>query len=161
MPHPDLDPAHGEVRTAPTTPLEVLYASDSDAAVTFTRGNATWLILEEAYYEPLAFEAAQRYFDCTDSVSGGFPFKTEGERKIVNTTTGQILEHPFDAMEGGIQGLVYAVQAILHGGILPPERYERYIYEELVPEDFAAQSESSLIRVDEIRRHITMRGSSQ
>lgn len=97
---------------------------ETRASALVERGRDDWVVTEESYYEPMGFTS-----DEDESV----PFCTTGERWYINVGQGTYFEENGDfGEEGEIQGLVYAVDAIEHGGRLEEASYYRYIQQLLV-----------------------------
>ncbi len=148
--------ALGDVKTDARTSIHILYCNEDEAAVWFTDGDTKWLVIEEnCRYEPMSFQVVKaRLPEVADpSYTGSFPFMTEADQTIIDLTSSRILEKiPLSAKEGEIQGLVYAVDAIMRGGTLDPESYEHYIRGTLIPSDFRVRSQPDYFKVEKIKR---------
>lgn len=145
----------GDVKTDARPQIHILYCNEDEAAVRFTNGDTEWLVIEEnCRYEPMPFQIvnAQLPEAADPSYTGSFPFMTEADQTIIDLTNLKILQRSFSATEGEIQGLVYAVGAIMHGGTLDPESYELYIREMLIPPDFDVHAQLDPFKVEKMKR---------
>lgn len=110
----------------------ILWSNEDDARVLVRSEGKLWLIAEDSScgpMEPSDFPPGQfdESVDWFVKAGDGFPFKTWGDRWFINLTDSQMYTEGFNAREGEIQGLAYAVLSLMNGGKLEPESYEDYI----------------------------------
>lgn len=97
-----------------------------------------YLITEVSYYEPMG-SVGNFGFEYED---GDDPsFMTTGTQELVDLSAKRVTDRNIEYVEGDIQGLVYAVDAMLYGGRLLPEVYQKHI-EDWVQE-FRAEKKAS------------------
>lgn len=115
--------------------VHILELTDNEAVVAFNHHDRNWIVREVCYFEPMPYKKARNH---PTFRSDNYPYHTAGERSITDLATGQSISHSFEANDGEIQGLVYAVDAIIFGGELDCASYETYICEQMIPESFRA-----------------------
>lgn len=99
--------------------------SDSRVGVLLrSTAGAAHLIAEDIIYEPDGGRIA-------DEIRWGLKeeghYKTTGTQLFIDLRRRSVVEQGFEAHEGSIQGLVYAVDAICFGGPLTADEYRCYI----------------------------------
>lgn len=152
----------GDLQNIPPAAVDVIYCDEQGAAVRFARDGVDWMLIEEyCIYSPMPYEEAEKLYNATygdDRPEGEETlYMTTANHIIIDLTHSRIMRQYFSADGRSIQGLVYAIDALQHGGNLKPSGYEDYIRNCIIPPDFQLYSEVDLIEVERIVRELAAR----
>ncbi len=85
-----------------------------------------WLLAEDSEYGPMKEVDAAAFKEWAGTIE--HPFHTYGEQWFVDLQRGLLVhEHLFEAQEGTIQGIAYAISGMLGQEALRPRNYRRYL----------------------------------
>lgn len=103
--------------------------SDSNAGVYVPMADQRFLFAETCNYQP----APRRFLQDPDD-NEECPFHTDADQLFIDLNNARLFRTQGEYDEGDVQGLVYAVDSIAHGGNLDPESYwelfiKRWIHE--------------------------------
>ncbi len=102
-------------------------ANSSGVYVPKTARSTGGLILAEACeYEPMSRKVVERQISF-EEIEDDYPFETAADQLLINLEGRCVYERHAEYEEGEIQGITYAVDAILFGGVLRCKDYREQI----------------------------------
>ncbi len=102
--------------------FSLLSYSNHSAGLLVRNAGDVWLLAEDSIYMP-----DQKPIQQLSPELGAPAFRTDGTQWFVDLSARRFLESDFSATEGGIQGLVYAVDAMDPDNRASTEMYKDYL----------------------------------